>query len=143
MAVVNRTVKQDNILSENPTEKKSKSAVRVPSANLNSVFVLLSGSGNELRTGRNVGALPTWFSHSKALTLPTLCTVSFEAIAVDTAGEVPLEQVLLRNLPACASMPAIGPQSQDELPNLPSARGASGLPSFSGETQPAKDFPLR
>lgn len=33
-------------------------------------------------------------------TLIDLCTVGCEAIAVDTAGKVPLEQVLLRNLPA-------------------------------------------
>lgn len=97
-----------------------------------------------LRTGWDLGTLPTGFSHSKALTtLITLCSLAFEAIAVDIAGEVPLEQVRLRNLPACASMPAARPQSQDELSNLPSARGASWLLGFSGETQPAKDFPLR
>lgn len=71
---------------------------------------------------------------------------------MDTAGKVPLEQVLLRNLPACASMPAVRQKTQDELSNLPSVQDTSWLLGFSGwgvgekggeGTQPAKDFPLR
>lgn len=82
----------------------------------------------------------------------TLCIAGFEGIAVDTAGKVPLEQILLRNLPACASMPAVRQQKQNELSNVPRVQDTSWLLGFSGgggkgegkpASQPAKDFPLR